>query len=423
MRLKAAGERLMGWVRGGLWFWPGLCILGAVALSTAALKLDDQLGKGRGAFYLFAGGPEGARAVLSTIAASMMTFTGVVFSVTVLVLQLASSQFSPRVLRTFFRDRPNQLVLGLFAGTFLYALLALRNVRSASQTAEAQVPAFSVWIAVVLAAVSIGAFVFFLHHIAQSIRAVKVLQRIGEETRTHLDRLFPEGLGDPSPRPVTAPLGDAAAVVVHFGRPAVVVAVDEAALWTLATRNGVSIAMCPGVGEFVRRGRPLFEVFGDAQGVDYGALASTLRWGSERSLEQDAAFGLRQIVDIAERALSPGINDPSTAVQALDQLDDLLARLIRRRFPSPDRLDERGVVRLRLPRPDWETYLGLAVDEIRHYGGGSLQVNQRLRRLLIDLLRLAPDERRASIEIRLKLVEESVGRHFPAAFDVELAAR
>jgi uncharacterized membrane protein len=395
-----------------IWVIPALCLLCAIVLSAVAHAIDGRLSPDDDGWYLFGGGPEGARALLSTLAASLITVTGVVFSVTVLVLQLASNQFSSRALRTFMRDRGPQLVLGIFVGSFLYALLALRTVRDQGETFERNVPALTVWLALVLAFVCIVALIYFIHHIAQSIRVVSVLSRIGDDGRRQLAQLYPDGLGRESRDPERRrPDGPPVAVVPHRGTSGVLVAVDAGALWR-AVPPGVTVAVAAQIGDFVARGGPLFEVWGDAGAVDAGALAAATTIGAERTVRQDLLFVFRELVDVAGRALSPGIHDPTTAVQALDQLHDLLRALVRRRFPAPYRETDRGELRLVLPRPDWDAYVALAVDEIRRAGEREIQVVRRLRHLLLDLGSVAPAHRRPPLERELALLDAAVARGF-----------
>lgn len=380
-----------------LWLFPVVGMLGAVALSLLLHEIDGRLAQDASAWYLFRGGPDGARAVLGAIATSIMTFTGVVFSVTVLVLQLASNQFSPRVLRTFLADRAMQTSLAVFIGTFVYSLLTLRTVRGSSNVVGEFVPSLSVWFAVVLATGSVAMFVFFIHHVSQSIRAVNVLRRIADETREAIAKLFPEGLGESASGPDQRPGGAPTLVVLHRGPPGVVMALAEELVWDVASSSEVTVALVPMLGEFVPEGSVLFEVWGDPARLDVEGLASSVAIGRERSVHQDPAFGFRGIVDIAERALSPGINDPSTAVQALDELHDLLRRLATRRFPDPIRVDEEGRPRIVVRRPDFDGYVQLALEEIRCYGAGSVQVVRRMRSLIDDLLPLAPPSRRGEL--------------------------
>lgn len=410
LRLTRLAERL------GMSYWlvPALCVAAAIGLSYAAQAIDSHLSQDHHAWYLFRGGPEGARSVLSAVSSSMMTFSGLVFSVTILVLQQASNQFSPRVLRTFLKDRQSQLALGIFVGTFVYALLTLRGVRGTSEGIKPHVPSLSVWLAVVLAVLCVGTFIFYIHHVAQSIRAVVILTRIHDETRHTLERMYPEGVGeDTEDARLERPTGLPSLLVPYPGTSGVLVAVDEEHLFACARKAGVTLVLVPMLGDFVPHGSTLFEVWGDGAKLHVKALLSSVSIGPERTLQQDTAFGFRQLVDIAERALSPGINDPTTAVQAIDQLHDLLRRMVHRRFPSPARKDEDGTPRLVCPRPDWSAYVRLAVDEVRDYGEDSIQIPQRLRFLLEDLLRVAPAFRRGELQRQLALLDASIERAFP----------
>lgn len=422
--MKLRLTRLAGRFESNYWLLPALCVATAIGLSYASQALDARLSHDEPAWYLFRGGPEGARSVLAAVVSSMLTLAGLVFSVTILVLQLASNQFSPRALRTFLKDRPSQLALGIFVGTFVYALLGLRIVRGTSEGIERHVPSLSVWLAVVLSVLSVGAFIYFIHHVAQSIRAVVVLARIGQETRDTLEQMYPEGLGeDTEEAPSERPEGLPSLLVPSPGASGVLVAVDEEQLMSCVRGARVTVALVPTVGDFVPHGGTLFEVWGDATRLDVKELLAALTLGPERTLQQDTAFGFRQLVDIAERALSPGINDPTTAVQAIDQLHDLLRRMVRRRFPSASRKDEAGVLRLICPRPDWDAYVRLALDEVRQYGKGSIQVARRLRFLLEDLLRVAPPFRRGELERQLGLLEASVEHAFATREEAALAVR
>lgn len=420
LRLTRLAERL------GMSYWlvPGACVAAAIGLSFLAQQIDSRLSNDLQAWYLFRGGPESARAVFSSVASSMMTFAGLVFSVTILVLQQASNQYSPRVLRTFLRDRKSQLALGIFLGTFVYALLGLRNVWGSSEGLEIHVPSLSVWLSAVLVLLCVVTFIFYIHHVAQSIRAISILVRIREETSRTLEHMYPEGIGeDMEDARLQRPEGRPSLLVAHPGTSGVLVSVDEEQLYTLAREAHVTIALVPMVGDFVPHGGTLLEVWGHAARLDTGALLELINIGPERTLQQDTAFGFRQLVDVAERALSPSTNDPTTAVQAIDQLHELLRRLVRKRFPSPSRKDEQGTLRLICPRPDWSTYVRLAVDEIRQYGEHSLQVSRRLRFLLEDLLQVAPAFRRDELERQLALLEASVERAFADAREAAMARR
>lgn len=413
-------RRLTRQLSSSLWFIPACVVAFALALHFGVGLLDKALAEGASGWYLFTGGPESARAVLQTIAGSMMTFTGLVFSVTVLVLQQASTQFSPRALKTFLEDPISKLALGVFVGTFAYALMTLRNVSGSSESldVEAFVPSLSIWLSVIFVLASLGMFILLIHHIAQSIRAVVVVDRIGNRARKGLEAVFPEGLGEDTEEPAAAtPPGPPQLIVPNLDQAGVVVQLDERSLIEAVDDAEVFVRMVPLVGDFVPHGAPLFEVWGDAQRLDARRLQRAVALGRERSVAQDAAFGFRELVDVAERALSPSTNDPTTAVQAIDQLHDLLRRLCRRRFPSPIRETPRGRSALHLPRPDFDTYVRLAFDEIRLTGEGHLQIARRLRHMAEDLLKVAPPFRCRELERQLRLLDNALERGFHERHD------
>ena len=385
-------------VRTGFWAVPSVCVVGAAVLALGLVRLDRA--RSTQVAYAFGAGPDGAREVLSAITTAMITFTGLVFSITIVVLQLASSQFSPRVLRTFLRDRQTQASLGVFVATFVYAVLVLRTVDSADE--ERFVPAIATTVAVALLLLSVGVFVAYIHHVATSIQVSSIIQAISTETRHTLDRRFPAGTAQPAdPRPLPdAPVTAA----VPARRSGVVVSVDESRLVALAAEADVVLHCCVRLGQFVPEGAPLLHVTGDAARLDGRSVGAAVRQGKDRSLEQDVAFGLRQLVDIAARALSPGINDPTTAVQSLDALHDLLRRLATRSTRAHVHTDDRGAVRLVLLPERLDQLLCLALDEICQYGRESGQVRRRLDDLLRDLLAVALPEHRAEVEEALRRV-------------------
>ena len=392
--------RLLERVRSAFWFVPATCVVAAAGLALALLQLDEKLKRDGGGFA-FAGGPESARSLLSAIASSMLTLTALVFSITVVVLQLTSSQFSPRVLRTFLRDRQNQLTLGVFTATFVYALMALREVRGQDGLVDLFVPGITISVAFGLVLVSVALFVAYIHHIVNSIRVVTIIDRIRIETESTIDRLAErDAEAAPLPPAPDGPVRDIAAA-----RSGAVVAVDVDRLVRLAAEAHIVLRVVPQIGEFVPEGSPLLQAPVGAN-VDDAALGRAVQLDLERDTSQDIAFGLRQLVDIAERALSPGINDPTTAVQCLDQLHALLRRLGTRPLPTGAHTDRGGAVRLVVPTMGWDDYVALAFDEIRHWGSESLQVHRRLRGLLGDLLAVVEHERRPPLRRQLALLDE-----------------
>ena len=386
--------RLTVWLetlRARLWLIPAFGAIGAGLVAWALVAIDRTLGPDATGFFLFEGGPESARAILSTIAAAMLTFTGLVFSVTMLVLQLASSQLSPRVTRTFLRDRKNQVVLAIFVATFVHALLVLREVRSGDVPF---VPSIAVWWAFILLIASVGAFIYYIDHMAQSMRIETVIGRVGDETQAAIDRCYPDPVGT-EPK-IRLPVPEVTEVILSPDAPRTLQAVDVAHLERIARQAGAVLEVVPVVGEAVPSGSPLVRVRG-GNAVDAEGIRRGLTLGSERTMDQDPAFGIRQLVDIAVRALSPGINDPTTAALAVERLHDLLRRLAQRAIPGRQRLGADGALRVILAIRDWDDHLRLATSEIGAYGRDSSQVLDALRRLLDDLDAVAPDDRRGPV--------------------------
>ncbi len=429
-------------LRESLWFLPSLFAVGSLALAAVTLVVDDNFQDAAIRVpFVFGGSVEGAREVLSTIAMSMLTFTGLVFTITMIVLQTASNQLSPRVLRTFLRDRGNQAVLGSFVATFLFALVVLRYTRSPEENSDAFVPGISIGIAFILLVASIGAFIYYIDHIAHSIRASTVIHNIASETRTAIENLFPDPVGEPEEGTQDEAAGPAdrdekATAAIPAGPPAhviiapdsgVVVSVDEGSLLNSAGRpeeDAVEerfVEMVPLVGDYVAEGSPIFRAWGEWSEDELRALESAIETGRERTMGQDAAFGIRQLVDIALRALSPGINDPTTAIQALDRIHDLLHRLVQRQIPAPLLRDPTGQARLFLRRPGWEDYVLLAVEEIRLAAEGQVHVLRRTRQMLLDVLLVAPDVRRRPIEEAIERVDRSAARGLDDELDRRIA--
>ena len=396
-------------LRLSLWFVPTLCVFGALGLALLSAELDESWNAPD--FLTLDIDVDSARSFLSALSSSMITLTALVFSITIVVLQLASNQFSPRVLRTFLRDRNSQFSLGIFVATFTYSMLILREVRGPGGDAPGYVPSVSITIAFALVFLSLAAFVAYIHHVATSIRVSSIVDAIGDETRSLLERIYehdftqdvlplPEGEPD---RTIAAP------------KEGIVTVVDRDGLVDQAVASDCVFKVRAHVGDFVPYGAPLVDVWGS--GADERAVLDRIGLHGDRTMQQDPAFGFRQLVDIAERSLSPAVNDPTTAVEVLNQLHDLLRRLAARPFPVGQRLDDSGRLRVVYPVVTWDAFVHLSVDEIRIYGATSLQVMRRLRSMLGDLLTVAPPERRKVLEDELAEIEVGVEAHFSGALD------
>lgn len=392
-------------VRSAFWLVPALCAVAAVVLAVGIVSVDELIGDFQSRF-LFPGPPEGARSLLGAIITAMITFTGLVFSITVVVLVLTSNQFSPRILRTFVRDRTIQWSLGIFVATFVYAMTVIRTVLGTNADG-AFVPRIAVTVAFLLVLASVGFFIVYISHIANMIRVSSIIATIGEQSRRLIEDRYPAGPPPPTPTP-TPTLPDTATVVANR-RPGVVVSVNERGLTDQARRKNLVVALVPRVGDFVPAGAPLLQVCGDPEPDFEDDLVERVALDDERTMEQDVAFGFRQLVDIAEKALSPALNDPTTACQAVDAMHDLLRRLVTRASPSGGVADTDGQVRLIVRRYLFDDLLAVAVAEVWHFGRDSTQVPERLTTMLRDLESAARPEHRPAVQHWLAVVSGAAG--------------
>jgi uncharacterized membrane protein len=407
--------RLREWLNTGLWFLPMVWALGAMAAAIGVVSIDHRWGGDDPSWLVFGRGPESARLVLSVIAGSTIAFTGTVFSITIVALQLASTQFSPRVLRTFLRDRPSQHCFGTFVATALYSLMVLREVE-----AEVEVPGLALTGAFVLVVASIFAFVYLVHHVAQSIRAVSIMDAVAAETRASIRENYPLDAPDPfADAPV--PPGPPSQILLLERGPGVLLGLDEDDLVHIAGRHDCVLELLPNVGDYLPSNVALFAVHGGDGRVEVSQVLRHVGIGPERTLYQDTAFGLRQLVDMAEKALSPAVNDPTTAVQCVDRLHDLLRRIAVRPLPSGRYGDGAGNLRLIVPQTSWDDYLQLAFDEIRHFGIGSLQIPRRLRAALLDLKSVSLPARQAPLDHQLRALDDAIDRTHRIAEDRAIA--
>ncbi len=367
------------------WVLPAVCCLGALVLALLLPQVSWTFPDV--ASRVFAGGVPGARSVLSVIATAMISVTGVVFSITVVALQLASSQFSPRVLRTFLDSRTTQVTLGVFLGTFIYSIVVLGAVGDGEVS---PVPQIAVTAAFAMVITSTGLFILYIHHITNALRVVTIISAVGDETRRLIQRLRPE---EDESVPVPEPgLMTAQQTTVSGHGHGAVTAINYGALVRLAAQGDRLIEVVPAIGDFVAEGMPIGVVHGQPEEDDEAKVNAAVRMEPERSMEADIGFGFRQLVDIAERALSPGINDPTTAIQVVDELNSLLREAGKRADPDPVHTDEAGAYRVVERVTAFEDLVRLAVLEIAHHGRHSTRVRVRLEALLDDLSRAVRPE-------------------------------
>ena len=429
-------------VRDSLWFIPGVCTLGAVILAIVMVQLDlrevvplpsptapDADGPPQAVRLAFAGTADGARSVLNAIAAGLITVTGVVFSVTIVAIQLASTQFTPRILRNFTADRGNQVVLGVFIGTFTYALLVQRVVRGGSDEVGSFVPHLSVTVAMALTLVSIGFLIYFIDHAARSVQAAVIIDRVTADALRTIQRTLPDRVGDPAQE-------DAIEPAIPSGTPTQVTArsggyvqgVDQDALLELLEEQARTIRLEPHVGDFVMAGSVLATVWPeetDQESPLVDGIREAFILGYERTPHLDPELGVVELVDIAVKALSPGINDPTTATICLDRLSQIVVEFGRREPPARvHHKGDRGGA-LILPRPEFSHMVATAFDQIRHFGAGNPHFAIAMLRRLAEIGRLLRVERHPPLarQVEALLSEALASRPEPGdAARVERAA-
>ena len=350
-----------------------------------------------------------AMAIYSSVASGMMALTGVVFSLAFVMVQFSATAYSPRLVLWISRDPFMWHAVGIFTATFLYAIAALAWV---DRGGSAKVPLMSSLAVVGLLLASVGMFVGLIQRFGL-LQINRMLTFTGDQGRNVIEIMYPRldssAAAAESEEFRSAPLSQ---TLIHHARPQAIQAMDTATLVKLAKTSGGVIEMLVAVGDTVVESTPVLRVFGAAKSVDERALTNAIGMGEERTFEQDPKYAIRLLVDIAIKALSPAINDPTTAVQALDQIEDLLLRLGCRRMEIGEFRDGDGQLRLVVPSPTWEDFLRLSFDEIRYCGAQSVQVMRRMRALIADLSLRLPEERRAELYHWRERLQATIARSF-----------
>ena len=392
--------RVRSFLKNSIWFIPFLSILFAIALVRVISRVEPSVGR-QVTFSV-----EGDRAIFTAMASSMLTFIVLVFSMLLVVVQLASAQLSPRIIATAFRDRVTKFALTVFVFTFTFSLALVRRI-------DSSVPPISEWVATFSNVVAVGVYLYLIDHVGQMLRPVSFISRVATEGRAVIETVYPRRLSERDEEPALAgdpPTGSPSRTVEHSG-DGVFLAFDEVGLVELARRADCVIELVPQVGDFVAKGSALFRLHGCGPLAE-NELQQRVAFGPERTLEQDPAFAFRIIVDIASKALSSAINDPTTAVLALDQLQYLLRSVGSRDLDTGELRDATGQLRLVYRTPDWEDFVDLAVTEIRHYGKDSIQVARRMRAMLEDLMKTVSPRRAERLRQELDLLHRSIERSF-----------
>jgi uncharacterized membrane protein len=384
------GSRISLWwqaLRGSLWFVPAMMIVGAAGLAVGMIELSEHVDRDALARYprFFGAGAESSRDMLGTIAGAMMTVAGVTFSITILAVAQTSSQYTPRVLRSFMRDRPSQVALGTLTGVFVYCLIVIRTIRGDEDLRF--IPAIAVLVAFALAIAAIGVLIYFIHHVAGSLDASEILARVRADTVSAIDRLFPEEVGEERPVEELPSADDW--VTVESTATGYITGVEAEGLLDFAEEQGVLLRMERGIGEFVVDGTPLVSVSprpqADVDDVEK-RLNRLFKVAAFRTVEQDAEFGFRQMVDVAVRALSPGVNDTSTAIISIDAIGAALVALAGRHVEHPVR-SRNGRPMVIARGPSFESLVKVGLEEIRRNSEGNVST---LGRLLATIRKVIP---------------------------------
>ncbi len=406
-------------VNSSLWFLPTIMVLLAIALAFALIELEFQRTQELVKRWprVFGAGADGSRGMLSAIAGSMITVTGVTFSITIVALAMASGQYTPRILRNFMRNRTNQFVLGFFVGVFAYCLVVLRTIRGGDEGEF--IPSFAVVGGIALALASVGVLIAFIHHIASSIQADNIIAGAFRETMAGMKRAFPGELGDEEEAETPVEWREAIGYPIPSRISGYVQHVNADGLLHFAQKHKTVLRMERGIGEYVAERSPLVSIFSTAPANDetVARLNGLYTIGDSRTIEQDAMFGVRQIVDIALKALSPGINDPTTAVTCLESLGAILISIAHREMPARVRSDE-STVRVIARGPTFARVLAEACDQIRNCARGNAAVLTAMARILGSVARETPSApRRALLREQIELIAEIAEQSIEFEYD------
>jgi uncharacterized membrane protein len=403
---------IWAYLRNSVWIPPVLATLAAIVAGRILDWFDMEKG------WVSSVHADTARAVLGTMASALFTAIVFVGSALLVAVQLASAQLTPRIIAIVFRDSVTKASLTLFVFTFTLSLAALIRVKDTVPLLTANVASYS-------CLVNLGVLFYLLDHLGKTLRPSGALRAVAWLGRRVIENVYPQPFAEPreSTARETGPLLDKkVTATVRSPADGVVLAFDQEGLLLLAQNADCVIEMVPQVGDHVAAGDPLFRVYQSGSTFPLTALCHSIAVGQERTFEQDPAFAFRVMVDIASKALSPAINDPTTAVLALDEIHHLLRIVGGRSLDTGEVRDAAGRIRLLYRTPEWEDFVYLAVTEIRHFGGESIQVARRLHAMLDNLIQTLPEVRAPLLRQELTILHRCAERFFTEPEDRALAA-
>ena len=403
--------RIRHYIENSLVVLPVLGLIVALFLTEWVHSIEKQMG------WESTLSVEAVRIVVGTLAASMLTFIVFLSSSLLVAVQLASAQLTPRVIAFIFRDPVTKISLTAFVFNFSVALEVLIRI-------EDKVPLITSKVAIWGCVVCLGSFFYLLDHVGKELRPSGILKRIGRKGRDVIMSVYPRSLREfpDLPRETLSFLDEEPAFTIPSRKDGVVLAFDIRGLMSLARNTDCLIEMVPQVGDFIAVDDPLFRIYRGGTGPSAVLLSQCVAVGQERTQQQDPALAFRIIVDVASKALSPAINDPTTAVLAIDQIHHLLKQVGNRHLDDGVIRDEQGNIRLIYRTPDWEDFVQLAVTEIRLFGAQSIQVVRRLRSMLEHLIEVLPPERTGNLRQELSSLQITTENCFLAPEDRTLAA-
>ncbi|MGB8341807.1 MAG: DUF2254 domain-containing protein [Chthoniobacterales bacterium] len=404
-------NRIRSYLRSSLWIIPVFAGMAERIFRAIVQVIEAHTG-----WAWFDLGIDGARALCNTVITLSLSFVVFTFGSLLVAIQVASGQYTPRVIATtLLRDNVIRYTVALFVFTLLFAVRAVNRL-------EGSVPQLFLCVVASLGLICLAAFLFLIDYAARLLRPVSLVKRVGDEGLRVIESVYPEKAAS---EPVTTMTPEGIApveqTILHRGRSAVVLAVNLPSLVEEAKKANGVIEFAPQVGDFVGAGEPLFLLHGGAAAIDNELLRGCVIFGSERTLEQDPLFAIRILVDIAIKALSAAINDPTTAVLAIDQLHRLLRSAGRRNLRTDYVLDQSATLRVIFRTPDWADFVHLAFVEIRFYGASNIQIARRLRAMIINLANTLPPVRHAALRQELDLLDRTLDKLYVLPEDLALA--
>jgi len=401
--------RIRLYLRNSIWVWPAISIVAALISVAVLVRVEWRLG------WQMRINPDTARAIMATVAGSTFTLVVLVSSTVLVAVQLASAQLTPRIIAMIYRSPYRKLALALFVFTFTFSVAVLVRI-------EDRVPLIASYIAAYGFLVNLALFLLFVDGMGKTLRPSAAFRVVGLTARDVIRQVYPSPLTEASRFPEPVELhNNGQPRTVTCAIDGAVLAFDKKGLIALATESDCLIEMTPEVGDFIVNDDPLFRIYQGGSDLSDEQLQDMVAIGHERTLEQDPLFAFRIIVDIASKALSPAVNDPTTAVLAIDHIHHLLRDIGKRYLAEGHERDAAGKLRLIYRTPNWEDFVRLGTTEIRQYGAESIQVQRRLRAMLENLIETLPERRVPILRQELVLLTTSSKRSFPDLADQTLA--